>query len=482
MKNVSDLIQNIQVLSSKGDLNTEVSTICFDSRKVENGSLYVAQRGTQVDGHQFIEKAIAAGAFCIVCEEMPEQTEENICYVQVVNSAETLAKIAAKFYDNPSQKLKLVGVTGTNGKTSIATLLYTLFGNLGYSVGLLSTIANYIGKEEYKATHTTPDSVQLNELLHKMVQEGCEYCFMEVSSHALAQYRVAGLEFAGGVFTNLTHDHLDYHKTFAEYLKAKKSFFDALPKSSFALTNADDKNGSVMLQNTKAKQYTYAAKSLADFNVKIRERHFDTTLMEFQGTEVWTKFIGDFNAYNLLAVFATASLLGISEQEILVALSVLEPVAGRLETFVSNEGVTAVVDYAHTPDALKNVLETLQGIVGEGQIITVVGAGGNRDKTKRPEMAKIACELSNRVILTSDNPRNEEPEAILKDMFAGVPKDKENTTLSITNRREAMKMAGLLAVKGDVILIAGKGHETYQEVKGERAYFNDKEEIIKILS
>ncbi len=323
--------------------------------------------------------------------------------------------------------------------------------------------------------------MQLNELLAKMVQKGCEYCFMEVSSHALAQYRVAGLRFSGGIFTNLTHDHLDYHKTFADYLKAKKSFFDALPKGSFALTNGDDKNGLVMLQNTKADKYVYAAKRLADFNVKIRERHFDTTLMEFQGTEVWTKFIGTFNAYNLLAVFATARLLGISKEEVLVGLSTLEPVAGRLETYVSERGVTAIVDYAHTPDALKNVLQTLQEIVGEGHIITVVGAGGNRDKTKRPEMAKIACELSQRVILTSDNPRNEEPEAILADMLAGVPEAMKNTTLSITDRREAMKMAALLAVKGDVILIAGKGHEIYQEVEGVRTYFNDKEEIIEIL-
>ncbi len=366
MKKIADIIRNIAVVHSQGDLNCGVTSICFDSRKVQKGSLYVAQKGTQVDGHQFIEKAIEGGAVCIVCQEMPKELSAEICYIQVENTAESLAKIATEFYENPSKKLKLVGVTGTNGKTSIATLLYKLFGNLGYSVGLLSTIANYIGKTEYKATHTTPDAVQLNELLAKMVQEGCEYCFMEVSSHALAQHRVAGLEFAGGIFTNLTHDHLDYHETFKNYLQAKKSFFDNLPKTAFALTNSDDKNGLVMLQNTKAKKYSYASKSLADFNVKIRERHFDTTLMEFQGCEVWTKFIGDFNAYNLLAIFGTASLLGISEEEILVGLSVLEPVAGRLDTFVSNKGITAVVDYAHTPDALKNVLETLQGIVGGG--------------------------------------------------------------------------------------------------------------------
>ncbi len=481
MKKIVELIQNVEVLGIEGKSETLVSAICFDSRKAGKGSLYVAQRGTQVDGHQFIASAISAGATAVICEKMPEELVEAICYVQVENSAEALAKVATAFYDYPATKLKLVGVTGTNGKTSIATLLYTLFGNLGYSVGLLSTIANYVGKEEYKATHTTPDAVQLNELLSKMVQKGCEYCFMEVSSHALAQHRVAGLQFSGGIFTNLTHDHLDYHKTFSDYLKAKKSFFDALPKGSFALTNGDDKNGLVMLQNTKAEKYVYAAKSLADFNVKVRERHFDTTLMEFQGTEVWTKFMGNFNAYNLLAVFATACLLGISKQEVLVGLSVLEPVAGRLDTYVSEKGVTAIVDYAHTPDALKNVLQTLQEIVGAGHIITVVGAGGNRDKTKRPEMAKIACELSQRVILTSDNPRDEEPEAILADMFTGVPVEMKNRTLSITDRREAMKMAALLAVKGDVILIAGKGHEIYQEVKGVRTYFNDKEEIMKIL-
>lgn len=482
MKTVAELIQNCKVQSTEGALDTNISAICFDSRKATKACLYVAQQGTQVDGHEFIPNAIAAGAKGIICEKMPVNFQAGVCYVQVVDAAETLAKIAACFYDYPSRKLALVGVTGTNGKTSIATLLYDLFSGLGYSVGLLSTIANYIGKEEYKATHTTPDALQLNELLCKMVACGCEYCFMEVSSHALAQQRVSGLHFTGGIFTNLTHDHLDYHKTFAAYLKAKKSFFDHLPKGSFALTNHDDKNGQVMLQNTKAKTYTYAAKSLSDYNVKVRERHFDTTLMEFNGTEVWTKFIGDFNAYNLLAVYATACLLGINEQEVLVAMSVLQPVTGRLDTYVSERGITAVVDYAHTPDALKNVLETLRGIVGSGHIITVVGAGGNRDKTKRPKMGHIACEYSDRLILTSDNPRNEQPEIIIEEIFAGVPAEKQLQTLCITSRREALKMAALLAVKGDVILIAGKGHETYQEVQGERSYFNDKEEIIKILT
>ncbi len=481
MKKIEELVQNIEVLQVVGDVQQEIKAVCFDSRAVEQGSLYVAQRGTKVDGHQFIENAEKSGAVCVVCEEMPEQLNDAVCYVQVENSAKALAEIASCFYDYPSKKLKLVGVTGTNGKTSIATLLYTMFGKMGFEVGLLSTIANYIGKKEYKATHTTPDAVQLNKLLSEMVAKGCDYCFMEVSSHALAQHRVAGLEFAGGIFTNLTHDHLDYHKTFKEYLQAKKLFFDHLPKGSFALTNIDDKNGLVMLQNTKAKQYTYAAKSLADYKVKVCERHFDTTLLEIDNREVWTKFIGDFNAYNLLAVYATACLLGISEEEALVGLSLLTPVAGRLDTYVSGGEITAVIDYAHTPDALKNVLETLTGIVKDGKIITVVGAGGNRDKTKRPEMARIACEFSDRVVLTSDNPRDEEPEAILADMFAGVPEYKQTQTLSITNRREAMKMAALLATKGDVILIAGKGHETYQEVKGERSYFNDKEEIIKIL-
>lgn len=482
MRTIAELIQNCEVLQQMGNLDTEITSIHFDSRKVQSQSLYVAQRGTQVDGHQFISMAIDAGAIGIICEEIPQNTVAGICYVQVANTHSALGNIASCFYGYPSQELKLVGVTGTNGKTSIATLLCKMFDKLGYAVGLLSTIANYIGKEEYKSTHTTPDAIQLNSLLRKMIDEGCEYCFMEVSSHALAQQRVAGVHFTGGIFTNLTHDHLDYHKTFPEYLKAKKSFFDNLPKESFALTNIDEKNGEVMLQNTKAKKYSYAAKSIADFNVKIRERHFDTTLMEFNGTEVWTKFIGDFNAYNLAAVYGAACLLGVPEQEVLVALSTLEPVAGRLDTYVSENGVTAIVDYAHTPDALENVLKTLRGVAGEAQIITVVGAGGDRDKTKRPEMAAIACELSDRVILTSDNPRSEVPEKIIEDMFEGVPEEKKTKTLCVTNRREAIKMAALLAVKGDVILVAGKGHETYQEVKGQRTYFNDKEEVKKILS
>lgn len=482
MKKVAELIQDCKVKRQRGNLDVLISAVCFDSRQAKENCLYVAQKGTQVDGHQFISNAISKGAVCIVCEQMPEDLNENVAYVMVENTATSLGKIAASFYGNPSRKLRLVGVTGTNGKTSIATLLYKLYQNLGYEVGLLSTIANFIGKEAYKATHTTPDAVQLNALLAQMVKAGCEYCFMEVSSHALAQNRVAGLYFVGGLFTNLTHDHLDYHETFAAYLKAKKSFFDNLPKESFALTNIDDKNGLVILQNTKAKQYTYAAKSLADYNVKVRERHFDTTLLEINGTEVWTKFIGDFNAYNLLAVYGTACLLGASEQEVLLAMSMLEPVAGRLDTYVSGRGITAVIDYAHTPDALENVLKTLKGITDKGQIITVVGAGGNRDKTKRPEMARIACEWSNRVILTSDNPRNEVPEVIIEDMFVGVPEEKKTQTLQIINRREALKMAALLAVKGDVILVAGKGHETYQEVQGKCTYFNDKEEITQILN
>lgn len=482
MKKVAELIEGCKVAQHIGNLDVLVSAVCFDSRKAEENCMYVAQKGMQVDGHQFIPNAISKGAICVVCEQVPESLDEKVTYVQVENTAKSLGEIAACFYENPSRELRLVGVTGTNGKTSIATLLYKLFQNLGYEVGLLSTIANFIGKDEYKATHTTPDAVQLNALLRQMVNSGCAYCFMEVSSHALTQGRVSGLYFKGGIFTNLTHDHLDYHETFAAYLKAKKSFFDNLPQESFALTNVDDKNGLVMLQNTKAKEYTYAAKSLADYSVRIRERHFDTTLLEINGTEVWTKFIGDFNAYNLLAVYGTACLLGMPKQEILIAMSLLAPVAGRLDTYVSANGIIAVVDYAHTPDALDNVLMTLKGIVDGGQIITVVGAGGSRDKTKRPEMARIACQWSNRVILTSDNPRNEVPESIIEDMFAGVPKERKTQTLCITNRREALKMAALLAVKGDVILVAGKGHETYQEMQGNRTYFNDKEEIIQILT
>lgn len=479
---LENILQGVSILKSKGDRQISVCDICFDSRKVQKSSLYVAQKGVCVDGHDFIDASIENGATVIVCEKLPETLHEHITYLRVEKSSVALAILARNYYDNPSQKLKLVGITGTNGKTSIATLLYELFLKLGYQTGLLSTIANYIGTKKYKTIHTTPDVVTLNKLLREMVDVGCEYCFMEVSSHALVQERVHGLSFVGGVFTNLTHDHLDYHETFASYLKAKKSFFDHLAKESFMLVNTDDRNGSVMTQNTSAKVYSYALKSMADYHGKILERHFDTTLLEINGVELWANFIGDFNVYNLLAVYGVATQLGVDSKEVLVALSLLKPVSGRLDTFVSKEQITAVVDYAHTPDALKNVLETLKPLVENHKLIVVVGAGGNRDKKKRPEMAKIASEWADRVIITSDNPRNENPETIIAEMYEGVLVGKEKDTLRIVDRREAIKTAAILAQQGDVILIAGKGHENYQEIAGERVHFDDKEEIIKILS
>lgn len=478
---LKEILSDIEVLDIRGDENVQITSIAFDSRMVAEGGLFVAQKGTVVDGHTYIEEVVKKGVVAVVCEVFPENISEKICYIKVANASKVLGLLASAFYGYPSRELQLVGVTGTNGKTSVATLLYDLFRKLGYPSGLLSTNANFIDGEEYKATHTTPDAVQLNALLRKMVDAGCAYCFIEVSSHALVQNRVAGLVFRGGVFTNLTHDHLDYHKTFLDYLKAKKSFFDHLSKESFALVNIDDRNGRVMTQNTDAQQYSYAIKSLSDYHLKVVERHFDTTLLAFDGIEVWTNFIGDFNAYNLLSVYATASLLGIEKNEILLTLSTLKPVKGRFDTYTSPKGVTAVVDYAHTPDALENVLKTLKELVRKGKIITVVGAGGNRDKSKRPEMARIACEWSQRVILTSDNPRDEVPEQIVAEMYRGVPENRKRETVCVVDRREALKMAGMLAEKNDVILIAGKGHETYQEIKGERSYFNDKEEIIKIL-
>lgn len=478
---LKEILSDIEVLDIRGDENVQITSIAFDSRMVAEGGLFVAQKGTVVDGHTYIEEVVKKGVVAVVCEVFPENISEKICYIKVANASKVLGLLASVFYGYPSRELQLVGVTGTNGKTSVATLLYDLFRKLGYPSGLLSTNANFIDGEEYKATHTTPDAVQLNALLRKMVDAGCAYCFIEVSSHALVQNRVAGLVFRGGVFTNLTHDHLDYHKTFLDYLKAKKSFFDHLSKESFALVNIDDRNGRVMTQNTDAQQYSYAVKSLSDYHLKVVERHFDTTLLAFDGIEVWTNFIGDFNAYNLLSVYATASLLGIEKNEILLTLSTLKPVKGRFDTYTSPKGVTAVVDYAHTPDALENVLKTLKELVRKGKIITVVGAGGNRDKSKRPEMARIACEWSQRVILTSDNPRDEVPEQIVAEMYRGVPENRKRETVCVVDRREALKMAGMLAEKNDVILIAGKGHETYQEIKGERSYFNDKEEIIKIL-
>lgn len=477
------LLKNVDILEIKGNDDIEVSNIQTDSRKSENNSLFIAIKGVQVDGHQYITNAIQLGAKVVVFEEDIDTSETGITYVKVKHTAEAAGIIATTWFGNPSQKLKLVGVTGTNGKTTTATLLYDVFRRLGYKVGLLSTVANYIDGTVYHATHTTPDPLSLNEMLSKMVDMGCEYAFMEVSSHAIHQRRIAGLVFRGGIFTNLTQDHLDYHKTMEEYLKAKKKFFDDLPPLAFALTNADDKNGQVMLQNTKAKKYTYSVRGLADFKARIIEKHFDGTAVEINGQEVQLQFVGVFNVYNLLAVYAASVLLEQKPEEILVILSTLKPVAGRFETIRSPQGFTAIVDYAHTPDALTNVLEAIHEVLdGTGRVITVVGCGGNRDKTKRPIMAREAVRLSDQAILTSDNPRFEEPEAIINDMADGLNSEQMKKTLLIVDREQAIKTACMLAKEGDVILIAGKGHEDYQDVKGVKHHFDDREVVKNIFN
>lgn len=458
---------------------TKITSIEFDSRAVKSGSLFVATRGTLVDGHNFIEKAIEQGALIVVCEELPSATVSGVKYIKVDDSHSALAYLAAKFYDNPSHKLKLVGVTGTNGKTTTATLLHDLFQKLGYKAGLLSTVVNKVGDTAIASTHTTPNPVELNELLAQMVEAGCDYCFMEVSSHALVQRRTDALRFVGGIFTNLTHDHLDYHKTFAEYLKAKKSFFDTLPTEAFALTNIDDKNGIVMLQNCKAAKRTYSLRSLGDYHATIVESHLDGTLLRLNEHELWVHLIGRFNAYNLAAIYGTAVELGAPEVEVLAAISTLGSVNGRFETIKSKNGILAVVDYAHTPDALDNVLSTIAEIKGNAKIITVAGCGGDRDNTKRPVMARIAAERSDRAILTSDNPRTEDPQQILTQMEAGLDPVLRRKTLTISDRREAIRTAVALATMGDIILIAGKGHETYQDINGIKNHFDDKEEVQK---
>lgn len=461
-----------------GDTNIEIANVVFDSRKVVENDVFVAQRGVQVDGHKYIDKAIELGAKAVVCEEIPEEKHEEVTYVIVNNTSEALANIAANYYDNPSRELKLIGVTGTNGKTTITTLLYQLFKNLGYCSGLLSTVKIMVDETEYKATHTTPDSLTINKYLSKMVNQGVEFCFMEVSSHGIHQKRIEGLEFEGGVFTNLSHDHLDYHSSFAEYRDVKKSFFDGLPKKAFALTNLDDKNGNIILQNTKAAKKSYALKTLADFKAKILEKSFSGSLLTINGVEVWSKLIGDFNAYNLLAIYGVSELLGLEKLEILKAISQLQSVSGRFEYVVSNDQITAIVDYAHTPDALKNVLETINNIrTGNEQVITVVGCGGDRDKTKRPKMANIASLLSSQAIFTSDNPRTEDPQVIINEMEVGVTPENYRKTISILDRKQAIKTACKLAQSGDIILIAGKGHENYQEVNDERFHFDDLEEV-----
>ena len=473
---LSEILKGVKVLTN---LTTDVAVknICFDSRKVAEGDVFVATRGTAVDGHNFITKAVEQGAVAVVCETLPEKIAENVVYVQVADSADALGIMASNFYENPSQNLTLVGVTGTNGKTTIATLLYQLFRALGFKVGLLSTVCNYIDDEAVESTHTTPNALELNALLARMVEAGCEYAFMEVSSHSVEQRRIAGLQFRGGIFTNLTRDHLDYHKTVENYLKAKKRFFDELPKTAFALTNADDKNGEVMLQNCAAEKKTYSLRTLANFKTRILENSFEGMLLQMNEREVMMPFVGKFNAANLSAVFGAAVLLGFDELEVLTKLSSLKSVSGRFET-IRHEGVTAIVDYAHTPDALNNVISTINDIrAGQGNLITVVGCGGNRDKGKRPMMAREAVNGSNRVILTSDNPRDEEPQDILNDMLEGVDASERRKVLVIADRREAIKTACALSQNGDVILVAGKGHENYQIIKGIKHHFDDKEEI-----
>lgn len=481
MKNLSFLLQHIGPHKLIGTAERVVEHITFDSRKVNAehpNTLFVAQRGTSVDGHNFIGKVIEQGGKIIVCETLPEEINDQVSYIEVPNSDIALGKLASAFFDFPSQKLRLVGITGTNGKTTTVTLLYRLFRKMGFPTGLLSTIENRIEEIVIPSTHTTPDAVELNELLHRMVEAGCQYCFMEVSSHSICQHRIAGLQFTGGLFSNITHDHLDYHKTFAEYIKAKKMFFDELPEDAFALTNLDDKNGLVMVQNSKAKVHTYSLQKAADFKGVILDNDFTGLQMTVNGKEVFFNLCGKFNAYNLLAIYGTAVLLGMNTDEVLQQMSGLGSAAGRFQLIRNNEGASAIVDYAHTPDALKNVLTTISDITQHSvQVITVVGCGGNRDKLKRPEMAAIACEYSDKVILTSDNPRTEKPEDILNDMQQGVSADQKRKVLVIENRREAIKTGCMLLQAGDVLLVAGKGHENYQEINHVKHHFDDTEEI-----
>jgi UDP-N-acetylmuramoyl-L-alanyl-D-glutamate--2,6-diaminopimelate ligase len=482
MRTLKKILKGIDIISFAGNREMIVSGIAFDSRKVTEGSLFVAVRGTKVDGHDFIKIATDAGAKAVICENLPENTDKKITWIVTKDSATALGIAASNFYGNPSSMLRLTGVTGTNGKTTIATLLYRMFTGLGYRCGLFSTVCNYILEKELPATHTTPDPVQLNMLLAEMVESGCEYAFMEISSHSVDQKRIAGLKFSGGIFTNLTHDHLDYHKTFDNYLAAKKGFFDSLPTDAFALTNIDDRNGKIMVQNCRAEKYTYSSRGMADFRCSVIEQRFEGMGLKIDGEEVWTRFIGDFNAMNLLAIYGAAVLLGADKKEALKILSGLHSVAGRLEVVNSQTGISGIVDYAHTPDALLNVIDTINKIrLGNGQLITVVGAGGDRDITKRPKMAEITARGSSRTILTSDNPRTEDPEKILDDMEEGITPEIRNKVLRIADRREAIRAAVMLANRGDVILVAGKGHETYQDIKGVKHHFDDSEELAKAL-
>lgn len=480
---LSELLKGISPISiTNGDAEVEITGINIDSRKIEKGHLFVAIKGTTTDGHNYIAKAIELGASAVLCENVPENASGAV-FVKVESTEDCVGQVATTFYGNPTGKLKLVGVTGTNGKTTIATLLYNMFRKMGHKCGLLSTVCNYIEDEAIPTDHTTPDPIELNRLLGRMADEGCEYAFMECSSHAIHQKRIGGLTFAGGIFTNLTRDHMDYHKTFENYRDAKKAFFDSLPKGSFAITNADDKNGMVMVQNTKATVKTYSTQRMADFKARIIECHFEGMYLDIDGREVGVQFIGKFNVSNLLAVYGAAVMLGKAPEDILLVMSTLKSVSGRLEPINSPEGWTAIVDYAHTPDALENVLKAIHEVLnGKGSIITVCGAGGNRDKGKRPLMAQEAAKQSDRVIITSDNPRFEEPQDIINDMLAGLDQQQMKKTISIVDRREAIRTACMMAQKGDVILIAGKGHEDYQDVKGVKHHFDDKEEVRKVIN
>jgi UDP-N-acetylmuramoyl-L-alanyl-D-glutamate--2,6-diaminopimelate ligase len=479
---LKDILYKVSLKQTSGNMEADISSLTFDSRKVEPNGAFIAIRGVQADGHVFIDKAIAEGAIAVVCEELPTDRVEGVAYIEVKDSSEAMGIMAANFYGRPSESLALVGVTGTNGKTTCATLLYDLFRELGYNAGLLSTVENKINGEALPTTHTTPDAITLNQLLVQMLEKGCTHCFMEVSSHAVVQKRVSALTFTGAFFTNITHDHLDYHKTFDEYIKAKKGFFDMLPASAFALTNGDDKRGGVMLQNTKATKFSYALKSMADYKSKVLSNTLQGLEMNINGRDVWFKLIGDFNAYNLTSVFAVASIMGEDEDEVLRHLSNLNPARGRFEQVINTTGITAIVDYAHTPDALENVLKTITKFrTGNEKVITVVGCGGNRDKDKRPEMARIACDLSDKVVLTSDNPRGENPEAIIKDMQKGVSPSNYRKTLVMADRKEAIKTASSLAEPKDIILVAGKGHETYQEIEGKRHPFDDRKVLKEML-
>ena len=479
MKKLKELLNGVNVGKVYGDTDREIGHIHFDSRKIEPGDVFIAQRGVNADGHAFIDKALTRGAVAVVCEQLPENRPEEVTYIWTADTSEALGVMAGNYWDNPSRELKLVGVTGTNGKTTTATLLYELVRLAGEKAGLLSTVCNYIGEEKIPATHTTPDALSIQELLRRMVDAGCRYCFMEASSHAIHQKRIAGLDFDGAIFSNITHDHLDYHKTFKAYIEAKKAFFDRLPAHAFALTNADDKNGLVMLQNTRAHRYTYSCRTMADFTAKVLEKHLDGTLLRLDGEEVWTKFTGDFNAYNLLAVYAAARLLGFPKENVLEYVSLLVPVSGRFETILSNEGVMAIVDYAHTPDALENILKTARGFA-EGRIVTLFGCGGDRDPFKRPIMGRIGAELADLCVVTSDNPRTEDPMAIIDAIVSGM-QESAHPYVVIENRVEAIGWAMAHAQKDDVIVLCGKGHETYQEIGHEKRHLDEREVVADFL-